>query len=146
FVTSGIITPRENIGSSQPSHGQVKAPRVQSESPANRRGPIDVFISYSEEDERFKKQLETHLVMLRREGIIRPWHSQQIEPGQEWEQETASHIDSAQIILLLVSSSFLASDQLYDHELLRAMERQASGDARVVPIILRSVDLDRTPF
>ena len=84
--------------------------------------------------------------MLRREGIIRPWHSQQIEPGQEWEQETASHIDSAQIILLLVSSSFLASDQLYDHELLRAMERQASGDARVVPIILRSVDLDRTPF
>src|SRR5207302_8746352 len=132
--------------STSPSQEQIRARQVQHENQEKRTGPVKIFISYSEEDERFKKQLETHLVMLRREGIIRPWHSQQIEPGQEWEQETASHIDSAQIILLLVSSSFLASDQLYDHELLRAMERQASGDARVVPIILRSVDLDRTPF
>ncbi len=146
FVTAGIITPRENRASSQPSQGQVKAPRVQSESPANRRGPIEVFISYSEEDEKFKKQLETHLAMLRREDIIRPWHSQLIELGREWEQETASHIDSAQIILLLVSPSFLASDQLYENEMMLAMERQVSGDARVVPIILRSVDLGQTPF
>src|SRR2546429_419260 len=74
------------------------------------------------------------------------WHHQQIEAGQEWEQETPSHIDSAQIILLLVSSSFLASDQLYENELMRAMERQAAGAARVVPIILRYVDLEQTPF
>ena len=154
FVTAGIITPREHTPSSSgatnaspsPSQGEVRARRVQHENQEKRAGPIEVFISYSEEDERFKKQLETHLVMLRREGMIRPWHSQQIEAGQEWEQETASHIDSAQIILLLVSSSFLASDQLYENELMRAMERQAAGAARVVPIILRYVDLEQTPF
>ena len=154
FVTAGIITPREHTPSSSgatnaspsPSQGQVRARQVQHENQEKRTGPVEVFISYSEEDERFKKQLETHLVMLRREGMIRPWHSQQIEAGQEWEQETASHIDSAQIILLLVSSSFLASDQLYENELMRAMERQAAGAARVVPIILRYVDLEQTPF
>ncbi|HEY6540699.1 MAG TPA: TIR domain-containing protein [Ktedonobacteraceae bacterium] len=154
FVRAGIITPRENtrpsnvpaIVSPQPSQRQVKAPRVQGENQANDVEPIEVFISYSEEDEKFKKQLETHLTMLRREGIIRPWHSQQIEPGQEWEHETANHIDSAQIILLLISPSFLASDQLYENEMMRAMERQALGAARIIPIILRSVDLGRTPF
>ena len=154
FVRAGIITPRENtrpsnvpaIVSPQPSQRQVKAPRVQGENQANDVEPIEVFISYSEEDEKFKKQLETHLTMLRREGIIRPWHSQQIEPGQEWEHETANYIDSAQIILLLISPSFLASDQLYENEMMRAMERQALGAARVIPIILRSVDLGRTPF
>jgi nucleoside phosphorylase len=154
FVTAGIISPRENTPSSNesatvsppPSQRQVKAPRVQSKKQANGLEPFEVFISYSEDDERFKKQLETHLTMLRREGIIRPWNSQQLELGKEWEQETASHIDSAQIILLLVSPSFLASDQLYEKEMMRAMERQASGNARVVPIILRPVDLGQTPF
>jgi TIR domain/Phosphorylase superfamily len=154
FTTAGIITPRENIRSSHvpaivsPSSPQrsMKTPRIQSVNQANRIEPIEIFISYSEDDEKFKKQLETHLVMLRREDMIRPWHSQQIELGQEWEQETANHIASAQIILLFVSPSFLASDQLYENEMMRAMERQASGDARVVPIVLRSVDLVKTPF
>ncbi len=153
FATAGIITPRENT---RPSNGpaavsrspsqRAKAPQVQSENQANGIEPIEVFISYSQEDERSKQQLETHLTMLRREGSIRPWQSQQIEPGQEWEQETAKHIDSAQIILLLVSPSFLASDQLYENEMMRAMERQASGAARVIPIIIRSVDLGQTAF
>ena len=152
FVTAGIIPPRENTAISSvptvasPSYSQEPAKALQTQSQANGQEPIEVFISSSEDDEKFKKQLETHLTMLRRDGIIRPWHSQQVELGQEWEQETANHIDSAQIILLLVSPSFLASDQLYENEMMRAMKRQDSGDARVVPIILRSVDLGKTPF
>jgi hypothetical protein len=154
FVTAGILTPRGNRVTSEgstniastPSRVEVSTTRVQRENRAKEAEPIEIFISYSEDDEKFKKQLETHLAMLRREGTIRSWHGQQIEPGQEWEQETANHIDSARLILLLVSSSFLASDQLYENEMMRAMERQASGDARVIPIILRSVDLGQTPF
>ena len=48
--------------------------------------PLDVFISYSADDEKFKRELETHLVMLRRKGTIRTWHSQQTSPGSEWEK------------------------------------------------------------
>lgn len=154
FVTAGIIPPRENTAiSSVPtsvfssnSQQPTKALQAQGKSQANGQEPIEVFISFSEDDEKFKKQFETHLTMLRRDGIIRPWHSKQVELGQEWEQETANHIDSAQIILLLVSPSFLASDQLYENEMMRAMKRQNSGDALVVPIVLRSTDLGKIPF
>ena len=151
FVTADIISPREAITSSSAlsspsSQGNVKVRPAQYKNQTNGIEPIDVFISYSKDDEKFKKQLETHLTMLRREGTIRPWHSQQIELGQEWEQEIASHINSAQIILLLISPSFLASDQLYENEMLLAMERQVSGATCVIPIILRYVDPGKTPF
>jgi hypothetical protein len=121
----------------------AQLPQTQSSKQANGTGPIEVFISYAEDDERFKKQLEAHLTPLKREGIIRPWHSQQAQVGQAQgrKQEIANHIDSAQIILLLMSPSFLASDQLYDDEMTRAIKRQESGDAvRVIRITVRHID------
>jgi hypothetical protein len=108
--------------------------------------PLDLFISYSADDEKFKEELETHLVMLKREGTIRPWHSQQTGAGLEWEKEISDLIDRSQIVLLLISPSFLASDYLYDQEMQHAMERHESGDARVVPIIIRSANTGKTPF
>lgn len=108
--------------------------------------PLDLFISYSEDDEKFEKELETHLVMLRREGTIRPWHSQQTQAGLETEKNIDSHIDQSQIILLLISPSFLASDYLYEQEMARAMKRHAEGAARVVPIIIRSANIGETSF
>ena len=50
------------------------------------------------------------------------------------------HIETSQIILLLVSAEFLNSDYCYDVELKRAIARHDAGDARVVPIILRPCD------
>jgi nucleoside phosphorylase len=160
FVTAGIITPRgtSTLTSTPASvsppvaHKTVQPSATQSNKQPDDTEPINVFISYSAEDEKFKKQLETHLSQLRREGVIRPWHSQQtkVGEGQGREQEIANHIDSAQIILLLMSPSFLASDQLYENEMMRAINRQLSGDAvRVIPITVRHIapgDPDKTPF
>ncbi|MCP3392344.1 hypothetical protein NLM27_26705 [Bradyrhizobium sp. CCGB12] len=39
------------------------------------------------------------------------------------------HIETDDIILLLVSADFLASDYCYDIEMTRAMERHEAGDA-----------------
>lgn len=144
FVSSGIITPREQTPPSSNEHRPSSSGTDASQ--INNNPPIEVFISYAQEDERSMEQLEKQLAPLTRNGIIRPWHSQQIQPGQEWEEEIASHINSAQIILLLVSANFLASDLLYDREIMRAMERQATGTVRVIPIILSPVDLSLTPF
>jgi hypothetical protein len=109
--------------------------------------PINVFISYSEYDEKFKNQLDTHLSQLRREGTIRLFHNQQVQAGQEWGKAIASYINSAQIILLLMSPSYLASDHLYENEMMRAIKRQQSGEAvRVIPIVVRHIDLGNTPF
>jgi hypothetical protein len=136
----------------QPTQKPAQPLRTQNNKLANGTGPIEVFISYSEDDERFKKQLETHLSLLRREKLINPWHIQQTmvgdAPGRH-EQEIAEHIDSAQIVLLLMSPSFIASDQLYENEMTRAIERQKAGaPVRVIPIAVRHIapsDPDRTP-
>jgi hypothetical protein len=108
--------------------------------------PIEVFYSYSHKDEDLRNELEAHLALLRREGSITGWHDRKIGAGTEWKNSINEHLESARVILLLISSDFLASDYCYDIELKRAMERHNSGEARVIPIILRSCDWASAPF
>ena len=98
---------------------------------------IEVFYSYAHQDEYWRKKLETHLSTLKRQGLIDVWYDREIGAGVEWEQEIIQHLNSAQIILLLVSADFMASDYINDVEMKRAMERHERGEARVIPIILR---------
>jgi hypothetical protein len=102
--------------------------------------PIEIFISYSHKDEALREQLGTHLSLLRREGVIDEWHDRRIDAGQEWAGEIDAHLNSAAVILLLVSADFLASDYCYNLEMKRALERHDARDARVIPVILRPVD------
>jgi serine protease AprX len=108
--------------------------------------PIEVFISYSHKDKRLRMQLETHLSLLKRNGVIDAWHDRRIGAGQEWVGAIDRHLDSATIILLLVTAEFLASDYCYDLEMTRALERHEAGEAVVIPVILRDVDWTSAPF
>jgi hypothetical protein len=107
---------------------------------------VEVFFSYSHKDERMREKLETHLSALRRENVIAGWHDRKIMPGTEWKDQIDEHIETAHIILLLVSADFLNSDYCYDVELKRAISRHDGGEARVIPIILRPCDWLNTPF
>jgi TIR domain-containing protein len=108
--------------------------------------PIEIFISYSHKDEALREELGKHLSLLKRRGVINEWHDRRIGAGQEWAGAIDEHLNSAAVILLLVSSDFLASDYCYDQEMKRALERHDAGDARVIPVILRSVDWAGAPF
>lgn len=101
---------------------------------------IDVFISYSPDDDAERRTLETHLTALQRSRLIRTWSAHKIGPGQERRAAVDKHIDEAHLILLLISPSFLASDHHYEVEVTRALDRRRAGSARVIPIILRPVD------
>lgn len=107
---------------------------------------ITLFFSYSHRDEALRDELETHLAMLKRQGVISTWHDRRIGAGKEFDQEISQHLEEAGIILLLVSPDFLASDYCYDVEMTRALERHKSGEARVIPVILRPCDWHRAPF
>lgn len=107
---------------------------------------IKVFFSYSHKDEELRDELATHLVMMKRQGLIAAWHDRDIDAGDEWEAEILQHLNSARVILLLISNNFLASDFCYDKELLRAMERHESKEARVIPIIIKPCDWNGAPF
>jgi hypothetical protein len=101
---------------------------------------LEVFFSYAHEDEELRNRLAKHLSILKRQRLISAWHDRQIGAGKEWDREINEHLERAQIILLLVSAGFLASDYCYDIEMKRALERHEAKEARVIPIILKPVD------
>lgn len=92
-----------------------------------------LFFSYSHVDEAHRNQLEKHLSALKHQGLLDTWHDRRIIAGQEFDQEIDAHLDTADVILLLISSDFLASDYCYKREMTRAMERHAARDAIVIP-------------
>ena len=100
--------------------------------------PIRVFYSYSHTDEALREQLEDHLASLRRSGVIEEWHDRKIGAGTEWEGQIDNNLEQADVILLLISSSFIASDYCIDKEMKRAIERHDAGDARVPVLTCRS--------
>ena len=105
-----------------------------------------LFFSYSHVDENLRDQLEIHLSSLRRQGLIDSWHDRRISAGEDFGQAIDQHIDTADVILLLVSPDFIASDYCYELEMKRAVERHQRGDARVIPVILRPCDWHDLPF
>ena len=107
---------------------------------------INVFTSYSHNDEDLWDQFAKHMKALQREGIIKTWYDREIQAGKEWAQEIDSNLQRARIILLLVSADFIASDYCYDIEVSQAMELHESGRSKVIPIILRPCNWTKTPF
>lgn len=112
-------------------------------------GPTDMatlFFSYSHRDEALRDQLETHLAMLKRQGFIETWHDRRITAGEGVDNAISASLEAADIVLLLVSPDFLASDYCYEREMLRAIERDQAGACTVIPVILRPCDWHDAPF
>jgi hypothetical protein len=107
---------------------------------------IEIYISYSHVDRRLMEELERHLKALEQQFNITIWHDGMLLAGQEWQQEINKHLNSSQIILMLVSPDYLASEFTMNVELGRALERHERGEARVIPIILADSDWLKTPL
>jgi internalin A len=107
---------------------------------------LRLFYSYAHPDEHLRDELEIHLKLLERQSLIQPWHDRRIQPGVDWRQELDRNLEQADIILLLVSPSFIASDYCYEIEMSRALERHQAGNATVIPILIRPVNWDAIPF
>lgn len=105
-----------------------------------------LFFSYSHADEALRDELEVHLSMLKRQGVIDTWHDRRIPPGKDIDRTIDINLENADIILLLISPNFIASDYCYAQEMTRAMERHGEGRAVVIPVILRPCDWHDAPF
>src|SRR5438128_1203057 len=99
--------------------------------------PVKIFFCYAHEDEMLLNKLKTHLSPLRRMGLINMWYDRNISAGTYWEREIDSHLNTSNVILLLVSPDFIDSDYCYDIEMQKALEMQKEGKAHVIPVILR---------
>ena len=109
-------------------------------------GPLQIFCSYSHKDADLLDQFKAHTSILRRTGPVLTWTDREILPGSDWSREIASRLDSADIIVLLVSADFIASDYCHTKEMKCAMERGAAQEAKVVPVIVRPCLWQKAPF
>jgi len=105
-----------------------------------------LFISYSHNDERWADRLRDHLAALRQEGLVEDWYDRKIQPGENWEEAIATELNRSNVIIPLISANFLASEYCTGVEMTRAFEMHGRGDTRIVPVILRAVDWERTSF
>ena len=105
-----------------------------------------IFISYAHEDEDLKKELDKYLKVLKRSSKVQVWNDRELIGGQEWNETIMSELKKANIILLLISVDFNASDFIWDKELASAMQRHEEGTAHVVPIILRRCEWSNMPY
>lgn len=107
--------------------------------------PLLLFYSYAEIDEPHRRQLDNHLAALKREGLLRTWWDQKVEPGHDYRTQIEANLARAHIVLLLVSADLLGAEGPWGEQLDRAMARHLRHQARVIPIRIRPADWGNLP-
>ncbi|MEI6408917.1 MAG: SUMF1/EgtB/PvdO family nonheme iron enzyme [Bacteroidota bacterium] len=107
--------------------------------------PFNVFIIYAREDAAYLEELCGQLRPLEIAGRIRVWSDQEINPGVDWQKEIVLQLDTADIILILVSSAYYNSVYIHEKELKYAFARHERGECKVLPIIVRPCSFGDDP-
>lgn len=105
-----------------------------------------LFVSYSRKDAPYLKEFEVHLAGLKRNELIELWTDQEIIPGNVWEEKLKLQLETADIIVFLLSPDFIASDYIHDVEITKAIERHESGEVIIIPVLIRTCDFSSTPL
>lgn len=110
------------------------------------KNSLRMFLSYAHRDDEIRRELSAHLAPLRHQGLIVEWTDRLIGPGSDWAAEILSHLEAADLIILLISSDFINSGYCFGLEMKRALERHQTGAARVIPVIARPCHWNAMPF
>jgi tetratricopeptide (TPR) repeat protein len=108
---------------------------------------VDVYFAYATKDKTLQEELEMQLGVAKRTGYIRSWHRFQVSPGTAWRREIDTHLQNADVILLLISPYFINSDFCWNVEMEQALKRHEAGDTCIIPIIIRhTANWEEAPF
>lgn len=99
---------------------------------------INIFIIYAREDIDALKELKSQLIPVANHENLTIWYDGEILPGQHWDDEIKTQLGNANIILLLISKYFFASNYIQTNELNQALARHKAGEVLIVPIIVRA--------
>ena len=105
-----------------------------------------LFYVYTPEDKVIKKELEAHLSPLIRAHMITIWGEREIQSGLDWHKTITSRLETADLIVFMISPSFMASNYMAGSEMYQILESHKRGDAYVLPILIGSVDWTHTPL
>jgi len=105
-----------------------------------------LFVSYSRRDAEYLNEFKVHLAGLKRNKKIEVWTDQEIVPSDKWKQKLKQELETADIMVFLLSPDFIASDFIYEEEVMKAIERRNKGEVVILPIIIRPCDFSSTPL
>jgi hypothetical protein len=108
--------------------------------------PVSVYLSYAREDEALKQEFEDYLSIMQQGQVISEWIERQIQQGTDWSHVIDPRLRGADLVLVFLSPRLLSSGYCSGAEAREMFERHARGEARVIPIILRNVNLAGSPF
>lgn len=114
--------------------------------PTSKPKGIKIFISYSHNDREYLKEFRSHLKVLERIGLVKDWHDRSISSGTEWKGQVDENSNQADVIILLISASFIESEYCLDVEINRALTRHENKEALVVPVLIKPVIWSDLPF
>jgi hypothetical protein len=98
-----------------------------------------VFISYSHEDIEFRNAVQQYLINLQREGTIAIWQDELISTGEDWNEQILSALQEADLVILLVSQSFIASTYVNEVEMKTALSNKEKGK-NIFPVLIKNCD------
>jgi hypothetical protein len=105
----------------------------------------NIFLSYAHQDKKFAEQLGYFLRSLEMQGLATVWSTNKIKAGEKWDAVIKKHLNTAQIILLLVSPNYLASNSLEKREIDKLIMEKVK-EHKVIPVLLKPVSLKSTPL
>ena len=108
--------------------------------------PIDVFIAYAKPDKVLVERLRKQLSAAERIGLVDAWHDGEIEIGTDKEEAAQKAMEEAEIVVLLLSADFFASEYLYEKEMKRALELSKANKTTVIPVLLKECTWQLTPI
>lgn len=107
---------------------------------------LTLFCAYAKVDEPFQQALAKHLGHLGHDRLPLKWYRRPVITGIDWNSAFDSHMNTASIILVLLSSELFLSDYCYSREMQRACERHTAQEASLILLLLHPVDWQGTPF
>jgi subtilisin family serine protease len=108
---------------------------------------LRVMYSYSHKDDVYREELDMALAALRREGLIEVWQDREdLLPGSEFDKDIARALVESDVVLLLISRAYIASEYAWCKEMTVAVRQHDEGHSVVVPVIVRRADWHSSPF
>ena len=106
-----------------------------------KRKPVQVFVSYSHRDRKHLDKLRIHLAGLEHHSRVHCWWDGALEVGKAWEPQILEALRSADVVILLLTANFVASEYCIEKELSFAREREKRGEIDLIPVLVEPFDL-----